>query len=242
MADVQALLASTQVTTAVDVRALLSEEYSSETDEPLGDSFADSAADGGLSGDEDEASGMPSGLKWNETTGVRASAVEELERNVRRERMRDSETIRKLRDDNEALRRAAAAAQSRAAAELRTYRSSVEAVHARSRAELDELRSKQESLHAELPALRQRLAAGKAEFGKLIIEPAQYEALRRRPMEELSVVEDVQLRVHELLVASERKAATVLAAPTSATPFAGQAQLLLRTIIRLYETPIHLLW
>ena len=47
-----------------------------------------------------------------------------------------------LRDENEALRRAATVADARAADELRAYRDSVDAATAQSRGELGELRAK----------------------------------------------------------------------------------------------------
>ena len=66
---------------------------------------------------------------------ARGLELSEMEREQRRERMRDSDTLRQLREENEVLRRAAANAEARASNELKLYRDKVEAAHARSRAE-----------------------------------------------------------------------------------------------------------
>lgn len=229
--DVEALLASTQLASNVDVKELLSEDYDSSTEDPdvslerSGDDALGShsiAAASSSMVDDDDAFGTPSAVRAldGQLQGVvaqRSIELAELERQQRKDRRRDQETIRQLRDDNDALRRAAAAAQARAATELRTYRASVEAVHAKSRAELDELRKQQESLHSEIPAMRQRLAASKADFAQLQIDAPRYEVLRKLASEELSVVEHVQMRVFDLLAASERKLSSVLSVSGGAT-------------------------
>jgi hypothetical protein len=207
----EALLSSVGVST-VDVSALLSSEYDSE----VGD---DSSS---LFGAVSEEPPTPSAVLGGQLHGAlrqRGMELSVVEREQRRERRRDAETIKALRQENEALRHAASTTEARAVSDLQTYRSSVKAAHARSRAELSELRSKAAALQAEVPALRQRLATEKVSFGQLLIDEPRYQTLRTRADEDVSVVEHVQLRVHELLAAAERKTATVLTAGPAAGAF-----------------------
>ena len=124
--DVEALLASTQLASNVDVKELLSEDYDSSTEDPdvslerSGDDALGShsiAAASSSMVDDDDAFGTPSAVRAldGQLQGVvaqRSIELAELERQQRKDRRRDQETIRQLRDDNDALRRAAAAASS----------------------------------------------------------------------------------------------------------------------------------
>ena len=222
---VEQLLASTQLSSDVDVQQLLSEDYDSSADDGGLSSMEESGAAAILEPLSEDAAEEPSSVRalggqLQSALAQRNVELAELERQYRKERRRDRESIQQLRGDNEALRRAAAAAQARTASEMRTYRSSVEAVHARSRTELDELRAQLQELHAEVPALRERLAATKADFAQLVIDEPLYELLRRKRDDELSVVEHVQMRIKDLVAATERRVATTLAVapPTTVGP------------------------
>ena len=200
---VDALLRQTAVSTSVDISALLSSEYDEDEESP----FLDTSADLSFS----DASGLtPAADRSNPglqgALAARGLELSEMEREQRRERMRDSDTLRQLREENEVLRRAAANAEARASNELKLYRDKVEAAHARSRAELTELRAKLGALQTEVPGARHKLSTSKADFAQLTIDTAQYEALRRRNPEDVSVVEHVQMRVYDLVQAAERKA------------------------------------
>ena len=210
-AKVESILAATQLSSAVDVSALLSSEYDSEGetasspmetsfDSPVGGSGRRRQLSPGAESD-DEPSLAERGLggQLQGALAQRGAEIEELERQHRRERRRDADTIQQLRADNEALQRQLSAARGRAAEELQAYRASVDAAQARSRAELDELGAQLVALQAEVPALRRKLAASKAEFGALVVDGPQYNLLRKCAEEELSVVEHVQMRVHEIL-------------------------------------------
>ena len=203
------MLQQTAVASSVDIGALLSSEYDEEFSE---------SGDFSVSGAFSDASGLTpaadrsGGVSFAPTSmAQRGIELSEAEREQRRERKRDADAIQKLRDENEALRRAAAAAENQATQELKAYRTQVEAVHTRSRAELGELRSKLTALQAERPAGRQKLSSTKADFAQLLIDGPRYEALRKCHEEDVSVVEHVQMRVYDLLLAAERKAAVALA-------------------------------
>ena len=203
------MLQQTAVASSVDIGALLSSEYDEEFSE---------SGDFSVSGAFSDASGLTpaadrsGGVSFAPTSmAQRGIELSEAEREQRRERKRDADAIQKLRDENEALRRAAAAAENQATQELKAYRTQVEAVHTRSRAELGELRSKLTALQAERPAGRQKLSSTKADFAQLLIDGPRYEALRKCHEEDISVVEHVQMRVYDLLLAAERKAAVALA-------------------------------
>lgn len=129
--------------------------------------------------------------------------------------------------EDSALRRAVEATEARATAERQSYRVAVEAEHARTRQEMDSLRRKVQLLQAEVPTLRERLGATKASFAALRITDAQYETLVARPEEQVSVVEHVQLRVHELLRGSTVDEAAMAALHAKAAA-AGSAQAMLQ--------------
>ena len=186
--SVQALLQQTAVASSVDIGALLSSEYDEEFSE---------SGDFSVSGAFSDASGLTpaadrsGGVSFAPTSmAQRGIELSEAEREQRRERKRDADAIQKLRDENEALRRAAAAAENQATQELKAYRTQVEAVHTRSRAELGELRSKLTALQAERPAGRQKLSSTKADFAQLLIDGPRYEALRKCHEEDISVVDE----------------------------------------------------
>ena len=190
--SVEALLRSAHVTSAIDVPTLLSSEYDSDGGEGSLSQSLDQSGDYALS------SGVPTPVSRGVQLAQKGAELSELERDQRRERRRDAETIRQLRDENAALRRAAAAAEAQGADDLRTFRESVEAATARSRSELSELGAKLNALQNDVPMLRQRLSASKADFGNLVIDDARYRSLRACADEDISVVEHVQVRVYEL--------------------------------------------
>ena len=190
--SVEALLRSTHVTSAIDVPTLLSSEYDSDG----GDGSLSQSLD--QSGDYAYSSGLPTPVSRGVKLAQTGADMSELERDQRRERRRDADTIRQLRDENAALRRAAANAEAQGADDLRTFRESVEAATARSRGELSELGARLNALQNDVPLLRQRLSASKADFSNLTIADARYRSLRACADEDISVVEHVQVRVYEL--------------------------------------------
>ena len=223
---VEQLLATTHLTSQVDIKQLLSSEYDSSVEDGAPSSMEESSSPWGKAAamlespsDEYEPSSVRTlGGKLQGALAARNAELSELEKLYRKERRRDREAIRQLRGDNEALQRTTAAAQTRATGELRAYRLSVEAVHARSRAELDELRSQLQALQQEVPTLRAALAASKSDFAQLSVDAPTYEVLRKRPSDELSVVEHVQMRVFDLVAAAERRGAvSAAAAPALST-------------------------
>ena len=219
------LLATTHLTSQVDIKQLLSSEYDSSVEDGAPSSMDESSSPWGKAtatlespSDEYEPSSVRTlGGKLQGALAARNAELSELEKLYRKERRRDREAIRQLRSDNEALQRTAAAAQTRATGELRAYRLSVEAVHARSRAELDELRSQLQALQQEVPTLRAALASSKSDFAQLSVDAPTYEVLRKRPSDELSVVEHVQMRVFDLVAAAERRGAVSAAAAPALT-------------------------
>ena len=228
---VEQLLATTHLTSQVDIKQLLSSEYDSSVEDGAPSSMDESSSPWGKAtatlespSDEYEPSSVRTlGGKLQGALAARNAELSELEKLYRKERRRDREAIRQLRSDNEALQRTAAAAQTRATGELRAYRLSVEAVHARSRAELDELRSQLQALQQEVPTLRAALASSKSDFAQLSVDAPTYEVLRKRPSDELSVVEHVQMRVFDLVAAAERRGAVSAAAAPALTTSAHAA-------------------
>ncbi|KAL3916590.1 MAG: hypothetical protein SGPRY_006753, partial [Prymnesium sp.] len=113
--------------------------------------------------------------------------------------------------DNPAVSRVMEVHAARAQAERETNRVAMEAEHMRTRQELDEVRAKVQEMQTQLPALRERLASTKASFALLRITEEHYRTLKAMPEESVSVVEHVQLRVHELLQHSSHDEEAIIA-------------------------------
>ncbi len=95
----------------------------------------------------------------------------------------------RLRAENDAMR-----------TEMLRYRDSVHAAQLTTRHEMEGLKAALAAVHAQLPALRDKLAATKADFSRnLLVSAERYAELSRLPAEELSLLEHVQARVHELV-------------------------------------------
>ena len=105
-----------------------------------------------------------------------------------------SSQIFKLETEKAALEREASARQ----AELRRFKEAMLASRMATRNEVEELRAALRSFQSEVPALRERLAASKAQFGELRIGEPRYRHLRSKPDDQVSVVEFVQARVFEM--------------------------------------------
>ena len=181
---VQQLIASAQVDSPVDIGALLRGSYDDELD-------LDASMDAGSElltpsslGEESEGSAKK--------RAARRAAESELDA---------------LRSENGALRRAALESESKRTTEVGAYQAAMEASQQRTREQLAALREAQQAMHAELPALREKLATTKAQISQLaLLSTEQYEKLRGKPEEEVSVLERVQLRVHELVQQATREA------------------------------------
>ena len=213
-ASIGNLLSSANITSSVNVEAFLSSEYDSDGGDTLGQSLEQS-------GDFLSSEPPTPGIRTSAQLTQKGVEISELERAQRKERRRDAEIIGRLQQENEALRRAAAAAEAQTAEDLKSYRDAVESATARSRNELTELRAKLTALTGEMPAMRQKLAAGKASFAQLLIDEPRYQGLRACADEDLSVVEHVQMRVHELIASAERKSATVASREAGVAPGGG---------------------
>ena len=167
---VQQLIASAQVDSPVDIGALLRGSYDDELD-------LDASMDAGSElltpsslGDESEGSAKK--------RAARRAAESELDA---------------LRSENGALRRAALESESKRTTEVGAYQAAMEASQQRTREQLAALREAQQAMHAELPALREKLAHTKAQISQLaLLSTEQYEKLRGKPEQEVSVLERVQ--------------------------------------------------
>lgn len=174
-AHLQRLIESTQLETPVDVGLVLRDEALDEDDFETGSELLSPSSFGEAS----EAA---------PATGEGKSA-------------RRGE-LDALRSENASLRRAALAAESRAAGEIQAYQATVEASQRRTREQLMALREAQQGMQAEIPALRERLAQSKAQFSQLRISRERYDELRALPDDRVSIVEFAQMRAFELVDAA----------------------------------------
>eukprot|EP00908_Phaeocystis_cordata_P016821 Transcript_28138.p1 GENE.Transcript_28138~~Transcript_28138.p1 ORF type:complete len:700 (+),score=376.44 Transcript_28138:143-2242(+) len=199
--DVQKLIESAQLESPVDINNLLRGSF-----------------DDDLNDDVDTGSELMSSSFGDES---------ELSALARKRGARQSESeVEALRAQNSELRRAALAAESKAAVEVQQYQSAVEASQRRTREQIAVLRQAQQAMQEELPQMRERLAQSKAQFSKeqLTISAERYEALKALPEERCSVLECVQMRVHEL-IEDAQAASRVTAAPAADAGLAARRAL-----------------
>mmetsp|Transcript_4774 Transcript_4774/g.9297 ORF Transcript_4774/g.9297 Transcript_4774/m.9297 type:complete len:689 (-) Transcript_4774:351-2417(-) len=182
---VKSLLAEVNVSSPLDLEAAFSDslgdaELESELFSPRSDAL-DSADD----------SAPSSGRRLEQSGRARLDAI------------LAQEAVEALQAENVSLRRSVAAAEARAAEEIRKYKAAVEAAQVNTRHELDSLRSALQAMQSDAPELEERMKASKDEFRALRISADRYASLRELPHDKLTLLEFVQMRAHELVQEAE---------------------------------------